>query len=81
VNASTILRQTAAEGVRLELAADGGLEITGDEESVRHWLPTIRVRRKELIAELYTRAERAASDEYDAKRTRKEAGRRADIHK
>lgn len=41
-----------AEGIHLAFSLDGDLEVTGNKEAVEKYLPILRKRKAELIAEL-----------------------------
>ena len=47
-----IIKQSAADGVRLKLSPDGSLKATGDQRQVEKWIPTIREHKPEIVQAL-----------------------------
>jgi len=49
---AAIIRQAQADGVTLALSSAGSIKATGNGEAVNRWLPLIRERKAEVLAEL-----------------------------
>ena|ERR1035437_9822241 len=52
----TVIRQAAAEGVKLALSPPDNIKVVGDERAVDRWLPVIREQKPEIIAVLHKAA-------------------------
>lgn len=48
----SILRDIAAEGLRLALSGNGGIKLVGAETTINHWLPVVREHKAALIGAL-----------------------------
>ena len=49
---AAIIRQAQADGVTLALSPAGSIKATGNGDAVSRWLPVIRERKAEVLAEL-----------------------------
>jgi hypothetical protein len=47
-----IIRQVSADGVTLKVTPAGTLKATGDQAAIDRWLPVLKARKPDIIAEL-----------------------------
>ena len=81
-SAGALIEHAGEDGLMLQLAEAGNLKVIGPIDTVNRWLPTLRVRKRDLVGSLRVEAryvfhERAAIMEYDGGLPRDEAERLA----
>ena len=58
----TIIKQVAADDIRLALSRDGKIKATGEQAAVNRWLQTIKANKPGIVAALQERGDATISD-------------------